>query len=73
MRVLVVDDEPLARRVLTRFLREDPDVTELVESKSGEDARAVLARGAADVVFMDVQMPGIDGFAALSARRSDAP
>ena len=59
--------------MLTRFLREDPDVTELVESRSGEDARAVLARGTADVVFMDVRMPGIDGFAALAGRQPNAP
>ena len=59
MRVLVVDDEPLARRRLCRMLRRLATVTVVQEAEDGPDA---LARGADfDVVLLDIAMPGIDG------------
>ncbi|MEO0649949.1 MAG: response regulator, partial [Planctomycetota bacterium] len=73
MRVLVVDDEPVARRVLLRFLREDPQVAQVSECSTGEAARVALEDGEVDVVFLDIHMPGIDGFEALEARAPGVP
>lgn len=67
MRVLVVDDEPAARRKVVRFLKEHPDVEVAGEAASGEDAIARIAEQRPDVVFLDVQMPGIDGFEVVEA------
>jgi two-component system LytT family response regulator len=63
LRVLVVDDEPLARRKLRRLLRAEPDVAAVAEAASGPQALERLVTGAFDLVFLDVQMPGLDGFA----------
>jgi two-component system LytT family response regulator len=67
IRVLIVDDEPPGRRKVRRFLDRDPEIGEIREAGSGEEALAVLREYAPDLVFLDVQMPGLDGFAALAA------
>jgi two-component system LytT family response regulator len=67
IRVLIVDDEPPGRRKVRRFLERDPEVGEVREAGSGEEALATLKEFAADLVFLDVQMPGVDGFATLAA------
>jgi two-component system LytT family response regulator len=67
IRVLIVDDEPPARRKVRRFLENDPEIGEIQEAGSGEEAVAAMRSFAPDLVFLDVQMPGIDGFAALAA------
>jgi len=67
MRVLIVDDEPPARRKVRRFLESDPEIGEIREAASGEEAIAEMREFAPDLVFLDVQMPGIDGFRALAA------
>jgi two-component system LytT family response regulator len=67
IRVLIVDDEPPSRRKVRRFLERDPEVGEIQEAGSGEDAIGAMRSFAPDLVFLDVQMPGIDGFAALAA------
>lgn len=74
-RVLVVDDEPPARRRLTDLLASHPEVEEVGECSNGDEAVSELGRGAWDVVFLDVQMPGRDGFevvAAVGAERMPA-
>jgi two-component system LytT family response regulator len=73
MRVLVVDDEPLARRRLLRLLRNEPDVTVVGECGDGESALQTLARLAPDVLLLDVRMPGIDGLQVAAAARSPRP
>ena len=73
MRVLVVDDEPVARRVLLRFLADEPEVTSVDECSNGREARDRLGRGDVDVVFLDIHMPEIDGFGALDGRDSETP
>jgi two-component system LytT family response regulator len=65
VRVLVVDDEPLARRGLAVLLRADAEVEVAGECGSGPEALAALARAPVDVLFLDVQMPGMDGFEVL--------
>jgi two-component system LytT family response regulator len=67
MRVLVVDDEPAARRKVLRFLKEHADVEVAGEASSGQDAVAQIVSQKPDVVFLDVQMPGMDGFEVIEA------
>lgn len=64
MRVLVVDDEPLARENMRVLLAADPQV-EIVGECAGPDAVAMIARFRPDIMFLDVQMPDLDGFALL--------
>jgi DNA-binding LytR/AlgR family response regulator len=65
MRVLIVDDEPLARRRLVQLLAELPGVTIAGEAGSGREALELLQLLRPDVVLLDVQMPEVDGFAVL--------
>ncbi len=65
MRVLVVDDEPLARGGVRARLAAHPDVQLVGEAEDGEDALARIRSVRPDLVFMDIQMPGLDGLAAL--------
>ena len=62
LRVLLVDDEPLARRRLRRQLAGEPDVEVVGECGTGAEAVAEIARSAPDLVLLDVQMPELDGF-----------
>lgn len=67
MRVLVVDDEPAARRKVLRFLQEHDDVEVAGEAASGTQAVEQIAALHPDLVFLDVQMPGMDGFEVVEA------
>ena len=67
LRVLIVDDEPVARRRLRRLLRDVPDVETAGESGDGRSAVAAIRALAPDVVLLDVQMPEMDGFEVLRA------
>lgn len=71
--VLVVDDEALARRNLTLLLRNDPDITSVVECGSGQEAIEEIRRSRPDLVFLDVQMPECDGFDVLELLGADMP
>ena len=62
VRVLIVDDEPIARRRLKTLLQAEPSVEIVGESEDGESALAAIRRLRPDLVFLDVQMPGLDGF-----------
>jgi len=70
-KVLVVDDEPLAREGLCVLLSEDPEV-QVVGQGSGVDAVELIARLRPDILFLDIQMPEIDGFALLELIGADA-
>jgi two-component system LytT family response regulator len=61
-RILVADDEAPARRKVLRMLREESGVEVVAEADSGEAAVAAIAKHRPDLVFLDVQMPGMDGF-----------
>jgi two-component system LytT family response regulator len=67
IRVLIADDEPPARRKVRRFLQDDPEIGEIEEAGSGAETTAAIQRFAPNLVFLDVQMPDMDGFAALEA------
>ena len=67
IRVLIADDEPPARRKVRRFLQDDPEIGEIEEAASGAETMAAIERFAPDLIFLDVQMPDMDGFAALEA------
>lgn len=73
IRVLVVDDEALARRNVTVLLRRDPDIGSVTECGSGFDAIEEIRKSDPDLVFLDVQMPECDGFDMLEILGSEAP
>jgi two-component system, LytTR family, response regulator len=76
LRVLVVDDEAPARRKVLRLLREETGVEIAGEADSGEAAIAAIKKQQPGLVFLDVQMPGVDGFGviqALSAEKVPLP
>jgi two-component system, LytTR family, response regulator len=62
LRALTVDDEPLTRRALRRLLQPHTDVELIAECADGEAAMTVIATQQPDLVFLDVQMPEMDGF-----------
>ena len=64
-RVLIVDDEPPARDTLRLLLSGHPDFVIVAECAHGEEAIAAVRRESPDVLFLDVQMPGLDGFEVL--------
>lgn len=65
IRTLIVDDEPAARRGVRMLLERDPDVKVIGESASGADAVEKIMQGRPDLVFLDVQMPEMNGFKVL--------
>ncbi len=67
LRILVVDDEPLAREDLQAMLSHDRDVADVRLAADGREAVAEIGAGGVDLVFLDVQMPEIDGFGVLQA------
>jgi two-component system, LytTR family, response regulator len=70
-RVLIVDDEPLARRRLKSLLKSEPSVEIAGESEDGEAALEAIRRLRPDLVFLDVQMPGLDGFDVIELLKPD--
>ena len=74
MRALIVDDEAPARDKLRRWLGEHADITVVGESVDGLAAAAALTTLAPDVVFLDIQMPGLSGLEVASQLEpGDAP
>jgi two-component system LytT family response regulator len=70
IRTLIVDDEPLARRRIRRMLARHPDVDVIGECVNGREAIAAIREQQPALVFLDVQMPEVDGFAVLAAIRA---
>lgn len=71
IRTLIVDDEPLAREGVRLHLEDHDDIEIIGECGSGEEAVQRIEQDAPDLVFLDVQMPGLDGFAVLEAIGDD--
>ena len=61
IRTIIVDDEPLARRGLELRLQAAPDITIVRQCANGREAIASIAEDQPDLMFLDIQMPGISG------------
>jgi two-component system LytT family response regulator len=70
--VLIVDDERPARTKVRRFVSADADVGQIFEAPDGVRAVDVIRDESPDLVFLDVQMPGLDGFGVVEAIAPDA-
>src|SRR5215468_4533776 len=71
IRVLVADDEPLARRGVRQLLAPHRDMTVVGEARNGAETLMALDALSPDLLFLDVQMPEMDGFEVLRARGAD--
>jgi two-component system, LytTR family, response regulator len=67
IRVILVDDEPLARRHLHALLSAEPDVSVIAECATGTEAVAAIRSQRPDLVFLDLQMPELDGVGVADA------
>jgi two-component system, LytTR family, response regulator len=67
IRTLIVDDEPLARDGVRLHLEDHEDIEIIGECTGGEDAVGRIEADQPDLVFLDIQMPGLDGFGVLEA------
>ncbi len=67
LRAVLVDDEPLSRQALRQALARHGDVLILGECRDGDEALARLSQWKPDLLFLDVHMPGLDGFQLLEA------
>jgi two-component system LytT family response regulator len=66
MKALIVDDERIARQELRRLLLAHPEIEIAGEGQNGEQALELIPKLAPDVVFLDIQMPGMTGFEMLN-------
>lgn len=73
MHALIVDDEPLARSSLRVLLARDPAIERVTECDSGEEAVERVRELRPELVFLDVQMPEVDGFEVLERLGTDIP
>jgi two-component system, LytTR family, response regulator len=62
LKAIIVDDEALARQLINEYLQEYPQISVIAECKSGRQAVKAINEGKPDVVFLDIRMPGMDGF-----------
>ena len=67
IKVLIVDDEVIARERVNRFLRAESDVEVIGECRNGREAIAAIKRLDPDLIFLDIQMPQMNGFDVLAA------
>jgi len=67
LKTIIVDDEALARRGLKHRLKDMPDVDIVAEARNGREALTLIRSDPPDLVFLDIQMPGMDGFDVLRA------
>jgi two-component system LytT family response regulator len=70
-RVLIADDEPAARRGVRQLLAAFPDFTVVGECRDGGEVLAALDAMTADVLFLDIQMPEVNGFEVIRRRTPD--
>ncbi|WP_394821569.1 LytR/AlgR family response regulator transcription factor [Pendulispora albinea] len=72
LRAVVVDDEPLARARLCRLLARTPDIDVIAECGDGRSAVATVSDTRPELLFLDVEMPELDGFEVLATIGTDA-
>lgn len=65
IKALIVDDEPLARERLRKLLQDEPGIEVVGECADGREALATIKKQSPDLIFLDVQMPELDGFGVL--------
>lgn len=73
MKAILVDDEELARFELRRLLRAHPDIDIVGEAADGREALLLIRQLAPDIMFLDIQMPGMNGFDLLEAIPGELP
>jgi two-component system LytT family response regulator len=73
VKVAIVDDEPLARKTIRLLARRDPEVSIVAECRNGAEALDAVREQKPDVMFLDIQMPHLDGFDVLELLGDDAP
>ena len=73
IRVILVDDHPVVRFGLAAIIGLQPDMTVVAEAGSGEEACPVCDRQPADVVLMDLRLPGLSGVETIRAIRKSQP
>ena len=72
LKVLVVDDDFINRKLLQTLLKKNPDVTEIIEAENGSDALDKLKKeGNINLILLDIMMPIVDGIEFLKIFRSD--
>lgn len=67
LRALIVDDEALARTALVRLLKRERDISVIGQCEDGESAVQTIRQAQPEIVFLDVQMPEMDGFQVVEA------
>ena len=65
IRTLIIDDEPLAREGIQMRLKKEPDIEVIGECGNGREAVTTILQAAPDLVFLDIQMPRLDGFGVI--------
>ncbi|MBP8962396.1 MAG: response regulator, partial [Opitutaceae bacterium] len=65
MKAIIIDDERLARDELRDLLRAHPEIEVIGEAAHNNEARALIHQKRPDIIFLDIQMPGADGFTLL--------
>lgn len=65
IKTVIVDDEPLARQEMRFLLREHSDIGVAAEARNGLEAVEAVRKHAPDLLFLDIQMPGMDGFGVI--------
>ncbi len=71
IRALIVDDEPLPRERIRSLLESHGEIEVVGECEDGEEAVTAIEAESPDLVFLDIQMPELDGFEVVSALRSE--
>jgi len=72
-RAAIVDDEPSAREAIASMLQDEPHVELVAEAPNGRAAVDLLRQHRPDLLFLDIQMPDLDGFQVLEALGADVP
>jgi two-component system LytT family response regulator len=71
LRALLVDDEPLATELLATLLRREADIKVVATASSGRKALLAIREHMPDLVFLDVEMPGLNGFDVVASVQED--
>src|SRR5260221_14588633 len=71
IRTLIIDDEPLARERLRKLLEDEPEIEVIGECSDRREALAAIQEHSPDLIFLDGQMPELDGFSVLAALKGE--